>query len=97
MAESVVNIIPEHGSPEYRGLVERCRSRYWNAVQYGKLVRGACEEPQAPAAEVCGAIRVDGHHEEPRAPAAEDYRFPLAVRWLCRAHHARRHMELGWR
>lgn len=41
------------------------------ALKSGELVRTGCE--------VCGEPKVDAHHD--------DYRFPLAVRWLCRRHH----------
>lgn len=37
----------------------------------GRLIRGACE--------VCREPKVQAHHD--------DYRQPLAVRWLCDTHH----------
>jgi len=46
-----------------------------NAIRRGELVRKPCE--------VCGEIKVDGHHE--------DYSKPLDVRWLCRVHHIEAH------
>lgn len=49
------------------------------AIHMGDLVRSACE--------VCGNSRTDAHHE--------DYDQPLSVRWLCRKHHAQRHVERG--
>ena len=45
------------------------------ALRRGELVKQPCE--------VCGAEVVDAHHD--------DYRFPLAVRWLCRRHHVLLH------
>lgn len=32
---------------------------------------------------ICGAVPTDAHHD--------DYTLPLAVRWLCRKHHAQAH------
>ena len=46
-----------------------------SAEAWGVLVRQPCE--------VCGSEKVDAHHQ--------DYRNPLAVRWLCRAHHMELH------
>ena len=45
------------------------------AIARGDLIRGPCEK--------CGASKVDAHHD--------DYALPLAVRWLCRAHHLEVH------
>lgn len=46
-----------------------------NAIRRGDLVPGPCE---------CGCSRpVEAHHD--------DYRRPLAVRWLCRKAHRRIH------
>lgn len=49
------------------------------ALKGGDLIKGPCE--------VCGRTheetRIDAHHD--------DYRKPLAVRWLCRLHHVRHH------
>jgi hypothetical protein len=47
------------------------------AVAKGQLVRQPCE--------VCGESKVDAHHD--------DYAKPLAVRWLCRRHHAQADAE----
>lgn len=49
-----------------------------NAIAKGKLTRQPCE--------ICGERIVDAHHE--------DYSQPLSVRWLCKIHHALRHMEI---
>lgn len=46
-----------------------------NAVRDGRLVRQPCE--------VCGDLRVEGHHE--------DYSKALDVRWLCFTHHREAH------
>ncbi|WP_291409970.1 hypothetical protein [Devosia sp.] len=45
------------------------------ALKSGALIKTPCE--------VCGEPKVDAHHD--------DYRFPLAVRFLCRRHHVRLH------
>ena len=45
------------------------------ALASGDVVKGRCE--------ICGDPTVDAHHD--------DYRKPLAVRWLCRRHHTRVH------
>lgn len=50
-----------------------------NALRRGELRKEPCE--------VCGALRVDGHHD--------DYSRPLAVRWLCRQHHRDHHAKAG--
>ena len=49
-----------------------------NRVRDGKLVRLPCV--------VCGSEKSEGHHE--------DYSKPLEVTWLCRKHHAARHVEM---
>lgn len=46
------------------------------ALRKGTIKRGACE--------VCGSLRVDGHHD--------DYSKPTEVRWLCRRHHRAHHI-----
>ena len=48
------------------------------ARRLGWLTRQPCE--------VCGDHASDAHHE--------DYRKPLAVRWLCKTHHRRRDVQL---
>jgi ribosomal protein S27AE len=45
------------------------------ALKHGELIKTPCE--------VCGEAKVDAHHD--------DYKSPLAVRWLCRRHHVRLH------
>lgn len=35
----------------------------------------------------CGEEKTESHHE--------DYRFPLAVVWLCKRHHMERHVEIN--
>ena len=48
-----------------------------NAIRYGRLQKAPCE--------VCGSIKVHGHHE--------DYAKPLEVIWLCSKHHRQLHAE----
>jgi hypothetical protein len=50
-----------------------------NALRHGKLKREPCE--------ICCDTRVEAHHE--------DYSKPLEVRWLCKAHHMARHVEIN--
>ncbi|MCR4304963.1 MAG: hypothetical protein NUV63_12205 [Gallionella sp.] len=47
------------------------------AIEAGTLVRKPCE--------VCGTHPAHGHHD--------DYSKPLAVRWLCPAHHREHHAK----
>jgi hypothetical protein len=47
------------------------------ALYSGQLVRQPCE--------VCGDPKTDAHHP--------NYDEPLRVNWLCRLHHAARHIE----
>ena len=47
------------------------------AVVRGKLIRQACEQ--------CGTPGAEAHHH--------DYAQPLAVKWLCSAHHRAEHRE----
>jgi len=42
-----------------------------NAIRTGRLIRKPCEK--------CGNSKSQAHHN--------DYRYPLAVRWLCFKHH----------
>ena len=48
------------------------------AILAGILIPQPCDR--------CGTTSVDAHHD--------DYSKPLDVIWLCRAHHAERHVEL---
>ncbi|CAB4176865.1 hypothetical protein UFOVP1672_51 [uncultured Caudovirales phage] len=51
-----------------------------NGLRSGLLKRQPCER--------CGATeRIDAHHE--------DYKFPLAVNWLCEPCHGKRHREIN--
>ncbi len=54
------------------------RRQVARAIHRGELVRQPCE--------VCGGEPAEGHHE--------DYSKPLNVRWLCRLHHLRLHVEI---
>jgi hypothetical protein len=53
----------------------RAKNAVSNAIRDGKLQKGLCE--------VCGSVHVQAHHD--------DYRRPLAVRWLCFKHHREVH------
>src|SRR5262245_4742864 len=48
------------------------------SLKRGELIRQPCQ--------VCGASSALAHHE--------NYNQPLAVVWLCRSHHVKRHREL---
>ena len=51
-----------------------------NSIRDGKLTPMPCE--------ICGTSdRIHAHHD--------DYAFPLAVRWLCAAHHSQWHKKNG--
>lgn len=54
-----------------------CHWRLLCAVKMGRIKKDPCE--------ICGEIKVDGHHD--------DYSKPLEVRWLCRLHHNQLHKE----
>ncbi len=54
---------------------ERAHYAVSNAVRDGRLIKLPCE--------VCGIRKVEAHHD--------DYRRPLAVRWLCFKHHRQEH------
>jgi hypothetical protein len=60
---------------------ERYRARYlaYGAIKHGNLVRQPCTR--------CGAKKVEAHHE--------DYSLPYEITWLCKKHHAARHVELN--
>lgn len=49
----------------------RARMKYMVALRQGRIIKQPCE--------VCGKLKVEGHHT--------DYRSPLKVTWLCRKHH----------
>lgn len=55
----------------------RAHDQVAQALRRGDLKRGKCE--------VCGSLRVEGHHD--------DYSKPLVVRWLCRKHHRAQHAK----
>jgi hypothetical protein len=58
----------------------RANTAVGNAIRSGKLVPDFCE--------VCGHHRVQAHHD--------DYRRPLAVRWLCFKHHKEHHGQVAF-
>ena len=57
--------------------VYKSRQTLRNAVYRGKIKKEPCE--------VCGKIRVCGHHK--------DYSKPLEVNWLCSTHHGQIHRK----
>ena len=62
---------------------ERNPQKYWaHAALRSGLRRGLV---QRQACEVCGEPDSEAHHP--------DYHRPLAVQWLCRAHHKQAHAE----
>ena len=56
-----------------------CHGIVGYAIKCTKLTREPCE--------VCGDIKVHGHHD--------DYNEPMNVRWLCCIHHKQWHVEHG--
>lgn len=70
--------IPDtHGTQDDAGgaLHESARNRVLRALDSGELKQGKCKG--------CGAADTEAHHA--------DYRKPLAVTWLCRGCHDKRH------
>ena len=62
---------------------KKVHARVARAVKNGSLVKGPCE--QEDEGDCYGVI--NAHHD--------DYNKPLDVRWLCRSHHIRWHVENG--
>lgn len=60
---------------DVRNLMRAAHTIAKAAERRGELVRQPCE--------VCGAVKVEGHHD--------DYTKPLAIRWLCHKHHGEAH------
>jgi len=56
---------------------DSCRSYANVYLSRGKLVKEHCQ--------VCGEKKVEMHHE--------DYNKPLEIKWLCREHHLKIHVE----
>lgn len=50
-----------------------------NGIRSGRITRGSCS--------ICGSNEAEAHHE--------DYSKPLEITWLCKTHHAARHVELN--
>ena len=62
---------------------ERNQLKVWaHQALRGALKRGLLERQPC---EICGAAETEAHHD--------DYDRPLAVRWLCRAHHRALHAQ----
>jgi hypothetical protein len=59
----------------YRSLVNRAARVMQQALRSGQLDRQPCN--------ICGDAKSEGHHK--------DYRYPLAVTWLCKKHHKAEH------
>jgi hypothetical protein len=63
---------PKYSEMPYEDrLRANCRSKFNLYVHRGDIIPQPCE--------VCGEIKVEGHHE--------DYLKPLDVHWLCSPHH----------
>ena len=62
--------------------VKKAHDAVSNALRDGRLQKQLCEEKNAD----CFGV-VTAHHD--------DYSAPLDVRWLCRHHHAKWHVENG--
>ena len=58
---------------------QKARDAVATARKSGKITRLPCS--------VCGSEKSEAHHE--------DYSKPLEVVWLCRTHHAARHIEIN--
>lgn len=56
---------------------DKARAITKNAIESGALIKKPCE--------VCGDIKVEGHHP--------DYSKPLEVNWLCKRHHSSLHFN----
>lgn len=76
LARKAAQMRAYRNDPELR-VRHEARELVNKAIQAGDLAKQPCE--------VCGAIKVDGHHD--------DYAKPLEVRWLCRAHHQEHHAK----
>ena len=79
-------IVPKEKSNEYKrkwqsGNREKRKAHLavQSALESGAISKFPCVR--------CGAINTDAHHE--------DYSKPLEVIWLCRKHHAERHVEIN--
>lgn len=73
-AEQMRGYSKDHVIAEHR----KARRAVRTAIASGRLTRQPCE--------VCGELRVHGHHD--------DYSQPLVVRWLCQKHHSEHHAKL---
>jgi ribosomal protein S27AE len=62
-----------------RAKANNAHQKVYYAIKKGKLTRKPCE--------VCGVEEADAHHD--------DYAKPLEVRWLCRSHHTKWHIDNG--
>lgn len=67
--------------------IRRCDKSHSEKIMARGLVRKALRsgELKKLPCEVCGEVKVDGHHD--------DYSKPLQVRWLCRIHHCEYHAK----
>lgn len=63
---------------QLRPEVYKAHQKVQYALKGGSLTRKPCE--------VCGNPKTEAHHD--------DYRKPLAVRWLCFKHHRQAHGQL---
>ena len=70
------------------GYVRKHQEKYPQKRKARVILNSAikCKRITKQPCEVCGSLRVDGHHD--------DYSKPLEVRWLCRKHHLQLHSEV---
>jgi len=74
-AEPILKITPQRRWNEAHRKARLAHHALRAAIDRGDIKRGSCE--------VCGSLRVDGHHP--------DHDKPLEVIWLCRKHHRQLH------
>lgn len=69
-------------SPQAKWNAENPKAMWAHCAVRSALRRGLIERKPC---EVCGHEEAEAHHD--------DYDRPLLIRWLCRAHHRRHHIE----
>lgn len=59
--------------------LQKVQQKFRRALKSGLAAKSGCQ--------ICGSEKSEAHHD--------DYAAPLAVRWLCRAHHLQHHVKFG--